>query len=463
MNTDTDKENNYIIYHGDCLEQLKKLDDDIIDSIVTDPPYGLSKHDTDKVIDCLSAWISGKPYEPNGSGFMGKTWDAWVPGPEIWKECLRVLKPGGHILAFSGTRSMDLMAISIRLAGFELRDSIGYTHSGNDAPLLAYTFGSGFPKSHNVSIAIDKAAGAEREVVGQRDTFTGSNKETNWKCSSPRLMDITVPATPEAKQWSGWGTALKPAWEPIILARKPLIGTVAENVLQYGTGALNIDGCRIDANGEKTGGNGYIGLKQSKGWNANNMPYKREQEQSTTQGRWPANVTHDGSDEVLRLFPEAKSRSNKGPSFNKIDEYGFTSPHECGSEYNHDKPGEIGSAARFFYCAKASKKDRNSGDTNNTHTTVKPTDLMRWLVRLVTQTNGIVLDPFMGSGSTGKACMLEGFRFIGIEREAEYVEIAKARLDHAMKIDTDKSKSNKKNTVTKTVTRGSPTDNVLDI
>jgi DNA modification methylase len=344
------------LIHGDCIEVLRAMPDCSVDAVVTDPPYGLS--------------------------FMGKKWDYDVPGVMVWAECLRVLKPGGHLLAFAGTRTQHRMAVRIEDAGFEIRD------------MIAWVYGSGFPKSLDVSKAIDKAAGAEREVLGVDEAkkarfgkaFDGSVSDTQIWPSAPRNIDITIPATPEAKQWQGWGTALKPALEPITVARKPLIGTVAENVLQHGTGAINVDGCRV-------GTEEIIDFKRKEnaitasGWkDVNRNPYKQH-----SQGRWPANFIHDGSEEVVGL---------------------------CGS------------AARFFYCAKASKRDRDEG---NNHPTVKPTDLMRYLCRLVTPPDGLVLDPFMGSGSTGKAAVLEGFRFIGIEREEEYCEIAKARIKHAQR------------------------------
>jgi site-specific DNA-methyltransferase (adenine-specific) len=332
------------LIHGDCIEVLRAMPDCSVDAVVTDPPYGLS--------------------------FMGKKWDYDVPGVEVWAECLRVLKPGGHLLAFAGTRTQHRMAVRIEDAGFEIRD------------MIAWVYGSGFPKSLDVSKAIDKAAGAEREVVGE--TRKGAQSESTGRYGAwGDGITPTLPATPEAKQWQGWGTALKPALEPITVARKPLIGTVAENVLQHGTGAINVDGCRV-------GTEEIIDFKRKEnsitasGWkDVNRNPYEQH-----SQGRWPANFIHDGSEEVTDL---------------------------------------LGSAARFFYCAKASKRDRDEG---NHHPTVKPTDLMRYLCRLVTPPDGIVLDPFMGSGSTGKAAALEGFSFIGIEREAEYVAIAQARINH---------------------------------
>ena len=380
------------LHHGDCLEVLRSMPDCSVDSIVTDPPYGLS--------------------------FMGKKWDYDVPSVDVWVECLRVLKPGGHLLAFAGTRTQHRMAVRIEDAGFEIRD------------MIAWVYGSGFPKSLDVSKAIDKNNGevgrlfrftewmrttgltskqidqatetnmgghyltaksqpaiptrrlwsklrplcgqvpdwvdelverieAEREVVGQKIVNGEEGTAGGYQngiasvrgsdISIQRQINITAPSTDAARQWQGWGTALKPALEPITVARKPLIGTVAENVLQHGTGAINVDGGRVEG------------------------------------GRWPANFIHDGSEEATDLLKDS---------------------------------------ARFFYCAKASKADRGE----NHHPTVKPTDLMRYLCRLVTPPNGIVLDPFNGSGSTGCAAVLEGFQYIGIEREAEYIAISEKRI-----------------------------------
>lgn len=326
------------------------------------------------------AVLSALDYSRNG--FMGKSWDGDVPSVDIWAECLRVLKPGGHLLAFAGTRTQHRMAVRIEDAGFEIRD------------MIAWVYGSGFPKSLDVSKAIDKAAGVEREVVGSKLGRPGMAKDGRNQSFDSSVntyggggilsTDITAPATDAARQWQGWGTALKPSLEPLTVARKPLIGTVAANVLAHGTGALNIDGCRVGEPFVSSGG--AAGFSAAKGWNENSMG---EHEPKEVPGRWPANLIHDGSEPADLL----------------------------------------GEAARFFYCAKASKKDRDEG---NVHPTVKPTDLMRYLCRLVTPPGGVVLDPFMGSGSTGKAAMLEGFRFIGIEREAEYVEIARARILSAM-------------------------------
>jgi transcriptional regulator with XRE-family HTH domain len=406
------------LLHGDCLERLRELPDCSVDACVTDPPYGLS--------------------------FMGKAWDYDVPTVEVWREVLRVLKPGGHLLAFAGTRTQHRMAVQIEDAGFEIRD------------MIAWVYGSGFPKSLDVSKAIDKHGGAsvawfgpwfrkwrtehgitqkqvaalfpsktggltgcvanwelgfnlptpdqfnlirdtfglpfdsieaaEREVVGQQRGTVLAVAPGQDNDRSSTTLDITAPATPAAQQWAGWGTALKPALEPITVARKPLMGTVAANVLEHGTGAINVDGCRV-SHAEP------CRMMQPSQANIDNPSDKCRQAgrreavlELKPEGRWPANLIHDGSDEPCEL---------------------------------------LGDAARFFYCAKASKSDRGDG---NGHPTVKPTELMRYLCRLVTPPGGVVLDPFMGSGSTGKAAVLEGFRFIGIEREAEYLEIARQRV-----------------------------------
>jgi site-specific DNA-methyltransferase (adenine-specific) len=308
-----------------------------VDSIVTDPPYGLN--------------------------FMNKHWDYEVPSIDVWRECLRVLRPGGHLLSFFGTRTYHRGVVPIEDAGFEIRDQIGWT------------YGSGFPKSHN-------------------------------------------------GPWGG--TALKPAWEPIVMARKPVVGTVAQNFERYGVGGLNIDECRIGNEKIKTLAKGqnqsFAGDTSKDAWHKwNGCP------QSEHFGRFPANLIHDGSDEVLAAFPDLGKagrhvgRNRDGGVHNRI--YGARKVENKDGGY-----ADSGSAARFFYCAKANKKDR---EADNLHPTVKPTDLMRYLCRLVTPKNGLVFDPFMGSGSTGKAALLEGFRFIGIEREAEYINIATARLVRA--------------------------------
>jgi len=379
------------LLHGDCLEQMKTLDDNSVDSIVSDPPYGIS--------------------------FMAKKWDYDVPSVEVWKEAMRVLKPGGHALIACGTRTQHRMVVNIEDAGFEIRD------------VVSWIYGSGFPKSLNIGKAIDKAAGAEREVVGTKGLHgykpVGMEDTVTYRSDSfEKANQLTAPATEAAKQWEGWGTALKPSSEFFTLCRKPLSEkTIAKNVLKWGTGGINIDGCRVGTEdtmksgrhttGDQCGDSGYATV--------NRTEYKQN-----PQGRFPANLIHDGSREVLELFPETNQ----------------------------------GSAARFFYCAKASKKDRDEGldgfeekksktlneyknpskgrtasksggPKKNNHPTVKPTALMRYLCRLITPAGGTVLDPYMGSGSTGKAAMLEGFKFVGCEIDDNYFNIARSRIENA--------------------------------
>lgn len=446
----------YKIIHGNSLEELKKIQDNSVDSICTDPPYEL--------------------------GFMNKSWDntGIANNIQLWKEVYRVLKPGGHMLAFSGTRTYHRMVCAIEDAGFEIRDQ------------LAWIYGSGFPKSQNVSKMIDKKAGATRKVIGKKKGGAYSSNNNTGICEMRKnftntsveknnsMADITEPATDDAKKWDGWGTALKPAQEPIVLARKPLSETtVAKNVIKHGTGAINIDDSRvkIQKGDEPSAGNrtATFGTQEtvsggdgSGGWESNDK------------GRWPANVIHDGSDEVVELFPDNRGRAHPG----KI------------GKFNKESGG--GSAARFFYCPKANKEDRdegmalpsdkvlesprredgsviykethpnewaeamkkrkrkdktsigaaeeklqssNNGQKNN-HPTVKPVNLMKYLVKMITPKDGIVLDPFMGSGSTGKAAMLLGYNFIGIDMTAEYIPIAEARIKAALE---EYNKQNEKN------------------
>jgi site-specific DNA-methyltransferase (adenine-specific) len=418
----------YKLILGDCLIKLKELEDNSVDSVVTDSPYGIS--------------------------FMGQKWDYDVPSVDVWKECYRVLKPGGHLLSFSGSRTYHRMAVNIEDAGFEIRDQI------------MWVYGSGFPKSLNVGKAIDKKLGNEREVVGikNRPAISTNNSNDGWKRPShynedgthKTTMNITVPASEEAKQWEGWGTALKPAHEPIVLARKPFRGDVASNVLEHGTGALNIDGCRVgDDEIKSCGGRKTISTGDERTGKALGINGPHEPINLTHIGRWPANFIHDGSDEVLELFPTTGSskpsekNKNGGEFPDNTIKLGLKEIQRTGFE-------DSGSAARYFYCPKANKKDRNEGcesleeknnmrvnaprlnenekhstTYNNSHPTIKPTDLMRYLCRLITPKNGTVLDPFMGSGSTGKAAMLEEFNFIGIELMEEYLDIAEKRIKKA--------------------------------
>jgi site-specific DNA-methyltransferase (adenine-specific) len=374
-----------------------------VDAVVTDPPYGLA--------------------------FMGKRWDYDVPSVEIWAECLRVLKPGGHLLAFAGTRTQHRMAVRIEDAGFEIRD------------MIAWCYGSGFPKSLDVSKAIDKAAGAEREVVGTTERPGFSKGRGHGRSADGSVIyrgvngghegtidhAITAPATPEAQQWAGWGTALKPALEPVTVARKPFPGTVAANVLEHGTGALNVDGCRVGVAPSPTveRRKGKPPERESGTWandrrSAETYATPRPGEQL---GRWPANLIHDGSDEVVGLFPQTTSGALNRANITAENGIYGKAPKERTGEYAPD----TGSAARFFYTAKATKAERQGV----THPTVKPLDLMAYLCRLVTPPGGTVLDPFMGSGTTIKAAIGEGFNAIGIERDPQYFAMAEHRMNGA--------------------------------
>lgn len=404
------------IIQGDCLEELKKLEDNSVDAVVTDPPYGLS--------------------------FMGKKWDYDVPSVEIWSECLRVLKPGGYLLAFAGTRTQHRMAVRIEDAGFEIRD------------MIAWVYGSGFPKSLNIAKAIDKMEGVEHPKnipISDNGSMSGANYTRN-------KMDVQSEL---GKQWEGWGTALKPALEPITVARKPLSEkTVAENCLKWGVGGINIDGCRVGTNGEQMHETTYpAGRALDVGGSKRNTPEIKIIPHEL--GRFPANLIHDGSDEVVELFPESKGDSaNRKPRIkHATTQYGFGDGNEEGIETRG--VADSGSAARFFYCAKASKSERNKGcegleekelenhsatfdvrmengvatnkrtDTKrtNNHPTVKPIALMEYLVKLVSKENHVVLDPFAGSGSTGVACKNLNRNYILIEREPDYIEIIKKRIE----------------------------------
>jgi site-specific DNA-methyltransferase (adenine-specific) len=384
----------YILHLGDCLEYIKTMSEDSIDSIVTDPPYHLKSivKRFGKPDSTPAQFGSDGAYSRHSTGFMGKEWDGGdiAHDPKTWEACVRVAKPGAFLLAFGGTRTFHRLACAIEDAGWEIRDCV------------MWVYGSGFPKSHNLK-----------------------------------------------GEWQGWGTALKPAWEPIIVARKPVEGSVAENVLEYGAGALNIDASRVE--GEP------VPINKLEEWSGFGQKIKPDYEQEiNTKGRWPANLIHDGSEEVLELFPPGRSAGlyskgnhngmNKDAGSANIPLDGLLSPQYSDS----------GSAARFFYCAKASKEDRDEGckdlpvsawptlgdgiggqpnqqreNNHNNHPTVKPTALMRYLCRLVTQPGGKIFDPFMGSGSTGKAAMLEGFNFVGCDTESDYVEIAKKRIEAA--------------------------------
>lgn len=376
------------IINSDCLAAMKNMEADSVDAIVTDPPYGLL--------------------------FMGKNWDHGVPGEMFWREALRVAKPGAHLLAFGGSRTYHRLACAIEDAGWEVRDCI------------MWVYGSGFPKSMDVAKAIDKASGYEGEVIGTRIVDVGMQGGNMHAGRKQQQQQQIHALSPEAAAWNGWGTCLKPAYEPIIVARKPLDGTVAANMLKHGTGALNIDGCRVPTFSEGPGST----PKSSVSGRRNSMSGSMDRvEYDTSKGRFPANLIHDGSDEVLALFPDSKGQCGAATG---------TEPSRTGSNgiygsYNGRNTmcprGDTGSAARFFYCAKASRKERGKG---NAHPTVKPIALMEYLIRLVAPKGAMVLDPFMGSGTTGVAAVNLGNRFVGIEKESEYANIATARIDEAV-------------------------------
>lgn len=445
--------NNVKLLQGNCLEVLKTLPDNSVDSVVCDPPYGIS--------------------------FMNKKWDYDVPSIEVWKECLRVLKPGGHMLVACGTRTQHRMVAPIEDAGFEIRD------------VITWLYGSGFPKSQNISIAIDKQAGVERtEIIGKIESpghLTSAlgdgrdiEKRKEWAESATGEVFRFAPATDAAKQWDGWGTALKPAVEFFTLCRKPLSeSTIAKNVLKWGTGGINVDGCRVETTDKFGGGPQMSSSGNTVGKFAEYKPQPNVP--GSPLGRFPANLILDEEAAVdldeqsgLNCGAAAPVKKKNTPQSTNTDNY---KPHSSVGDDGKSFRGDSGGASRFFknidndeiedinfegqsrfiYCPKASKSDRNAGlegmpkivrsdadglkmsdprmeqkqqrgGNENHHPTVKNTKLMSYLCKLITPPNGTVLDPFMGSGSTGVGALKEGFKFIGIEREAEYVEICKARL-----------------------------------
>ncbi len=529
---DTD---NIKIHNENCLATMERMQGDSIDSIICDPPYGLGKEPD--ALEMLRAWVDGETKTVNGSGFMGKKWDAFVPQPEIWKAAFRVLKPGGYLLSFFGTRTYDWGVMSIRLGGFEIRDSV------------AWIYGSGFPKNRDIGKAIDQCnAENDRELRftswmrqtgltakqlnDATDSFMGSHYLTDkeqpaiptkelWQKIRPlcknipvwvdKLVDrieaerevigkeirpngrqfaegmsgfargeikITAPSTKQAKQWHGWGTALKPAMELIVVARKPLSEkTVAKNVLKWGTGGINIEECRVEASeednefdikraGYKDGVDHISKQNTDLRFNAHftTIPETNQNLSHINKGRWPANVILDGSEEVRRGFPDRDGElHNKKTTGNSHFVPGLEKSKR-GYSFK-----DTGSASRFFYNAKCSKMDREEGlgvfplkerttqgrdivkyidrrdgkgvvpvngqirPRSNDHPCVKPTNLMKYLCTLTTQPGGVIYDPFMGSGSTGKAALLEKFRFIGSEINQEDCEIAKARIIWASK------------------------------
>lgn len=471
-----------VLHAGDCLDVLRALPDASVDSIVTDPPYELAsirKRFGAAGAKAAKAKAGGTgAYARAAKGFMGKQWDTGERAfaAEFWAEALRVLKPGGHLAAFGGTRTYHRLACAIEDAGFEIRDQ------------LAWAYGAGFPKSHDVAKAIDRVGGMspveqarllrhKREAanlsradvaaavgcteasvrdweegraraVGRavehitpsaeyREKLAGllgysADERRRIGAAQDRRGDGTVYAlghsgetttgghTEEAARWQGWGTALKPAWEPICLARKPIIGTVAANVLAHGTGALNVDACRVEGEAWSRPGSNAVGGVYG--------DFANDAARTNAAGRWPANIVHDGSDEVVAAFPVSAGQlpfkgADRVSVKKTINVYGeFVGRREI-----PPVRGDSGSAARFFYSAKADAADR----LGSKHPTVKPVDLMQWLCRLITPPGGTVLDPFAGTGTTGEAAWREGFRAVLIEREAEYRTDIARRLELA--------------------------------
>lgn len=501
------------LYLGDCLEVMRFVPDESVDAVVTDPPYALTELPADVVTDALRAWLEGdRAYIPRtgAGGFMGSDWDKFVPPPAAWDQCMRVLKPGGHLLAFAAPRTQDLMAMSVRLAGFEIRDG------------MAWIFGQGYPKSLDVSKAIDKRrddreavnrvtgwlagqrdragvtnrdidaafgfsgmaghwtaaphlkvalvpqwgqwerlreligfgsemdaevwrlngrkdspgeAWAGREVVGERVTGIGTGRGAVAFIGDSGNRDITAPATDDARRWEGWGTALKPAHEPVIVARKRLAGTVAENVLEHGTGAVNVNGCRAGSEARVNHGGGASSLQRVSRVEHGYRPTVTGSSGKDGEviGRWPPNVllSEEAAAELDRqtgVLTSGANPAHRNPDKFR-DAYGeFAGQRECAVQRGADSGG----ASRFFpvfrYEAKASASERPRLPDGTAHNTVKPVGLMRWLVRLVTPPGGLVLDCFAGSGTTGEACIVEGFRSVLIERDPKYAELILARL-----------------------------------
>ena len=362
-----------MIIHGDSFDEVKNIESNSIDALVTDPPYGMSSISHKSFMDCMIHWCSDNDmYLPKAKGFMNKSWDGFVPPPGFWKEVLRVMKPGAYGLVFASSRTQDLMGLSLRIAGFEIRDCV------------TWLYGSGFPKSHDISKAIDKIKGANRKVIAIDKRYNEPSGLVKVGQGERVLIErkITAPSTQEAQQWDGWGTALKPSYEPALLIRKPLDQSVAKNILEWGVGGLNIDGCRIDTDEVFISGDHYGGTATGfGGYGKGGKIYDK--------GRYPSNTIMD--DAASSLLKEQ---------------------------------------SRFFYTAKASPSERSAGITRNIHPTVKPIEIMRYLCRLITPPGGLILEPFLGSGTTAIAAHKENFEIIGIEREQEYIEIAKARLEY---------------------------------
>lgn len=382
------------LYCGDNLKVLPTLSR--VTAVVTDPPYGLS--------------------------FMGKRWDYDVPGIELWQACSDAMSPGGYVLSFAAPRTQHRIAVNIEDAGFDIRD------------IIAWVFGSGMPKGLDVGKTIDKELGAERQVVGYHERTNLEKNKAGFRNLPDKenadrgLIELTAPATPEARCWDGYNVSLKPAYEPIIVARKPLDGTVAKNCLEHGCGALNIGECRVPCDSKTkfpVGAMSKDGAIKFTSLHDNPRP-----DDANPTSRYPANFIHDGSDEVVALFPEtgsprpARTSKRGGKGFGMFDD-------EKSSNHTGTWPADTGgSAARFFYTAKVSPSERTcNGQVPNGHPTIKPKSLMSYLLTLVKQPErNLILDPFAGSGSTGLAALELGLPCVLIEREREYFDIALARL-----------------------------------
>lgn len=418
------------VLHGDCRDVLVDLlfEDFQADAVVCDPPYHLASivKRFGKAGSAPAQFGKDGAFARMSRGFMGKVWDGGniAADPETWKRVYEVMKPGAHLLAFGGTRTYHRMICAIEDAGFEIRDCI------------MWMYGQGMPKSHDVSKEIDKRAGAEREIIGSKigqpgyslkanDTDAHSRRAYGQFTNAEAECAITASATDDARRWAGWGTNLKPAWEPICVARKPLAGTVAGNVLIHGTGALNIEASRVpvDAQADARDIGRTINRnvrERDDGYGMNRHAADVVESVVRPEGRWPANVIHDGSTEVMEAFGESKSAAH-------VRHNGAFKSVAKGTETPNDTFGfyDTGSAARFFYCAKAATSERGGSK----HPTVKPLALMQYLCKLVCPPDGTILDPFAGSGSTGEAAILEGFNAVLIENEAEYINDIRKRLD----------------------------------
>jgi len=500
-----------IVINGDNIELLKKYPDNYFDAVVTDPPYGLGKEPNAE--ELMKDWIEKGYHEISGNGFMGKEWDAFIPQPIFWKEVYRVLKHGGHILSFFGTRTYDWGVMSMRFAGFEVRDCI------------QWLYGSGFPKSHNISKALNKIDGVEFEEKPAEGVGFMKPDSEDWNVTKNQLIQKGE-SSENAKKWDGWGTALKPANEPIVLARKPLEKglSIAENILKWGVGGINIDASRIGLTDKDNKDNGRVinrNIRESEdGWGMQDNKADRV-EVLSNQGRFPANIilTHhedceckgtkkvksDGhhsykrnGGDFINGIPNQEDEGNKYAENGQEEVEDWDCHEDCpirildeqsgllksgamdsiakGGKYNvYSKmterrvvnPASQGGASRFFYIAKASKSERNKGlegfeakqmawsnqakaelkrgntefadetkmhnkvqERINFHPTVKPIKLMQYLVKMITPPNGILLDPFCGSGTTGVACKIEGFQFVGLEQDLEYSKIAEARINN---------------------------------